>query len=98
MSGVNDGGAAAAAMLLAQRQPLIPDDAGTVSHVVFNGSSLVDRFGNSWTQNGTVPQVARSGRTPAGAGPFSDANYYSLGTGSDVLDFAGDFSACIVFA
>jgi hypothetical protein len=76
--------------------PLIADDAGTVAHVRWNGSALVDSFGNSWTQNGTVPQVARSGRTPAGAGAFSDANYYSLGTGNDVLDFAGNFSGCVV--
>ena len=68
-----------------------------MAHVYFNGSQLVDKYGNAWTQNGTVPQVARRGRIPAGAGAFSDANYYSLGTGNDVLDFAGDFSACIVF-
>lgn len=77
--------------------PLIADDASTVAHVMWNGTALVDTFGNSWTQNGTVPQVSKSGKTPAGAGPFSDANYYSLGTGNDVLDFAGDFSVAVVW-
>jgi hypothetical protein len=57
----------------------------------------VDTKGNAWTQNGTVPQAAPVGAVPPGAGPFSDANYYSLGTGNDVLDFAGDFTITIVF-
>ena len=78
--------------------PLIADDAGTVAHVVWNGVGIADRFGNSWTQNGTVPQVARAGRTPAGSGPFSDVNYYSLGAGNDVLDFAGDFTIALVLS
>lgn len=78
--------------------PLILDDAGTVAHVTWNGSALVDSFGNSWTQNGTVPQVGKAGKTPAGAGPFSDVNYYSLGTGNDVLDFAGDFTVAVVWS
>lgn len=77
-------------------RPLLDDDAGTVAHVVWRDGQLVDTRGNAWTQNGTVPQVARTAGLPAGAGPFSDANYYTLGTGSDVLDFAGDFSACLV--
>ncbi len=78
-------------------RPLIADDAGTVAHVWFRNGALVDKYGNAWTQNGAVPQVAKSGRTPAGAGPFSDANYYSLGTGNDALDFVGDFSIAVVF-
>jgi hypothetical protein len=77
--------------------PLIPDDPGTVVHVTWNGSALADSKGNTWTMGGTVPQVAKSGKVPAGAGVFSDSNYYSLGSGNDVLDFAGDFSLCIVF-
>lgn len=71
--------------------------AKTVAQVVWNGSALVDLQGNSWTQVGTVPQVAASGSIPAGAGPFSDSNYYQLGSGTDPLDFASDFSACVVF-
>ncbi len=75
---------------------LIVDDVNTVAHVWWDGARLRDRKGNIWTMNGTVPQVARNGRVPPGSGPFSDANYYSLGSGSDVLDFAGDFSAHFV--
>lgn len=78
--------------------PLIPDALfPSVAHAWWDGGALNDTKGNAWTMNGTVPQVARAGDIPAGAGPFSDANYYSLGTGNDVLDFAGDWSACFVF-
>ena len=75
--------------------PLILDDAGTVAHVWWKGGALADLKGNVWTMNGTVPQIAKAGRTPAGAGPLSDANYYSLGTGSDVLDLA-EFTLTLV--
>lgn len=77
--------------------PLIIEDANTVAHVVWNGYALVDLHANAWSMNGTVPQVAKSGKTPAGSGAFSDANNYSLGTGVDVGDFASDFAACVVF-
>lgn len=77
--------------------PVIDDDGGTVAHVYWRDGALVDRNGNSWTQNGTVPQVGAAGTIPPSAGPYSDANYYSLGAGADVLDFAGDFSGYIVF-
>src|SRR5512137_672945 len=64
--------------------PLIADDPGTVAHVYWNGSALVDIMGNAWTQNGTVPQVAANASpfSPgnAGAGPYTSANYYQLGT------------------
>src|SRR5574341_273032 len=77
--------------------PIIPEDANTVAHVWWkDGTGLVDAKGNSWTMNGTVPQIARTIGAPSGAGPFSDANYYALGSGNDVLDFAGDFSCCFV--
>lgn len=78
--------------------PLLADDANTVVKVVWRNGALVDLRGNAWTQQGTVPQVSRTATTPAGAGPFTSTDYYSLGTGSDVLDFAGDFSICFVFA
>jgi hypothetical protein len=70
-----------------------------VNHVYFNGSALVDKYAHSWTMNGTVGQVPRSGRTPPGAGPFSDENQYQydLGSGSDVMDTTGDFWGCVVF-
>lgn len=77
--------------------PGIPDDSGTVSHLVFRGGTLVDLFGNVWTPQGTVPRVTRSGTTPEGAGPFSTTNRYDLGTGNDVLDFAGDWYAVVVY-
>lgn len=77
--------------------PLIADAPGVRAHGTWNGVSLMDSQGNVWATNGTVPQVAKNGKTPSGAGPFSDANYYTLGSGSDVLDFAGDFWGCIVF-
>ncbi len=76
---------------------LIIEDANTVAHVWWDGVRLRDtRRRNSWTMNGTVPQIARAVPVPPGAGPFAVANYYALGSGSDVLDFAGDFSACFV--
>lgn len=76
---------------------LIPDESGSVSHVVFNGLSLSDIKGNAWTMNGTVPQVARSARLPNGAGPFADANYYSSPATADVADLSGaNFHACFV--
>jgi hypothetical protein len=80
--------------------PLITEDANTVAHVYWNGTALVDTKGNAWTENGTVPQVSANPFTTTryGAGPFSAANYYSLGTGTDVLDFAGDFTACFVYS
>ena len=86
------------AILKPPTSPLILDDAGTVAHVWFRGASLIDTRGNAWTTNGSVAITPRSGKTPAGAGPFSDANYYSLGTGNDVLDFAGDFRVAFVFS
>lgn len=57
------------------------------------------------TQNGTVPRVATSGLHPKGygarhasIGPFSAANYLSLGAGAapDVLDFSDDFTECAI--
>jgi hypothetical protein len=92
------GGKVIASFPLSSTGGLIAEDANTVAHVYWDGSALVDTKGNSWTQNGTVPQVTANPFTTTryGAGPFSDSNYYSLGTGTDVLDFAGDFTACVV--
>lgn len=78
--------------------PLLADDVNTVAHVVWRDGALVDLRGNAWTMNGTVPQVARTASMVAGAGPFTDVDFYSLGGGSDLLDFAGDFSGYIVFS
>jgi len=58
----------------------------------------------AWTTNGTVPKTTISQSAPRGfgaehrgSGPFSDANYWSLGAGSDVLDFASDYTMCVIF-
>lgn len=71
-------------------------DGPAVSHVWFDGTTIRDTKGLAWSMEGTVPQVARSGSTPAGAGPYSDANYYSLAA-PNPFQFAGDFWACFVF-
>lgn len=72
--------------------PVIPDDAGTVAHLTWTGSQLVDLKGTvAWTMQGTVPQITKSGRTPPGAGAFSDTNYY-VGPTNDALDFTGDYN------
>jgi hypothetical protein len=81
------------------------EDAGTVAHVYFDGAQLIDTKGNAWTQNGTVPQNQPTplypdgfaGAQRKGAGIYSTANYYQLGSGSDVLDFAGGFTVCVAF-
>lgn len=82
-----------------KRGPLITADANCVSHVYFRNGVLVDAKGVAWTQVGTVPQVAASGKVPPGAGPFAAANYYRTTATADVFDFTGDFTlAAIVTA
>lgn len=78
-------------------QPLLAPDANAVAWVVWRDGALVPLVGPAWTQNGTVPQVSRTVSVVAGAGGFSDANWYGLGTGSDPLDFAGDFTCSVAF-
>ena len=97
--GATGGGKVLASFPLTTSGPLITEDSNTVAHVYWNGTALVDSKGNAWTQNGTVPQVTANPFTTTryGAGPFSTSNYYSLGTGADVLDFAGDFTVCVAF-
>jgi hypothetical protein len=97
--GQSSGGRVLASFPLSTSGPLITEDANTVAHVYWNGTALVDTKGLNWVQVGTVPMVTDNPFTTTryGAGPFSASNYYSLGTGTDVLDFAGDFTACIVF-
>lgn len=86
-------------------KPLIPETApNLVSHVYWNGKALVDLASNVWTMNGTVPQTSlsaspfKTGSVGAGAGPFSTANYYDLGTGAPLSFATGDHSICVVFA
>lgn len=84
--------------------PLIADDANTVSHVVWNGTALVDSKALTWTQNGAVPQVANSPMFPSGftsaprsgSGPYSDSNNYTSTAAN--LQFAGDYTICVVFS
>ena len=82
-------------------KPLITPDANAVIHVWWPKTALVDATLNSWMMNGTVPVAASSAyktkRSVAG-NPFTIINNYSLGSGSDVADFAGDFTVCVVFA
>jgi hypothetical protein len=61
---------------------LITDDANVQCHMWWDGSAMQKTGACSPSMVGTVPQVASSGTlgappyTPAGAGPFSSANYY----------------------
>jgi hypothetical protein len=88
--------------------PLILDTPNTVAHVTWNGTQLVDSFGNTWTQNGTVPQVAGATVSPmfpsgfnsaprSGAGPYSSSNYYSAAIATPMNFAAAPFSFCEVF-
>jgi len=62
---------------------LVPyTDANVAANVYWNGTALQDVKGNAWAMTGTVPQVAASGGVPAGAGVFSDSNYYSIASPS----------------
>lgn len=75
--------------------PSMLTPAGAVSHVYWNGYRLVDKLGLAWAQTGAVPQLKKSGRTPAGSGSYTASDYYSLA--GSALGFAGDFTACFVF-
>jgi hypothetical protein len=81
--------------------PIIPDDGNTVAHIWVNGGTLIDTKGNTWASHGSVPFNAPAtvfGRSVEGIGPFSDSDYFTLGTGSDVIDFSGDFTATFIVA
>ncbi len=79
---------------------LIPDDAGTISHVVIVGGVFVDTFGVLWTENGVVPRVASqsmgfaNGKSAEGIGPFTAANFFSSAPG--LFSFASDFFITII--
>lgn len=90
---------------------LISERGGEVSHLWVAGGQVYDSWTrglnqlSGWTENGSVPRVALmtppgcdGRRQVEGIGPFNGANYLSLGTGPDVLDFVGDFSACVIFS
>ena len=83
-------------------------DPNTTSDVTWNGTSIVDRKGYAWTQNGTVTETTGDGASPffpagfsqaplSGAG-FSDANYYSGTAGTNPYRVQGGvFSVCVVY-
>ena len=80
------------------KAPLITPDENTVAHIWFPKGVLTDTKSNTWNMAGTVP-VTKSAlfKTPRyGAGPYTTSNYFQAGAAPDVLDFAGDFTLCIV--
>lgn len=88
---------------------LIPDDSGTVMHCRaedFSGGTLTCSTGGAWTKTGTPTAGSPAVLYPSGFSgtarttitSFSDSNHFSLGSGSDVMDFAGDFSVCVVYS
>jgi hypothetical protein len=82
--------------------PYIAEGPNTLTHVWFDGTSIRDtKTACNWTQVGTVPQVAATSSTPAGAGPFSSGNVYKCdpnGNGNDPLDVTADFCACALYS
>lgn len=74
---------------------LLRQDANTLLHVVFDGSGPIDGKSNTITTTGAVPQVAPSGAVPAGAGPFSDANYYTVAVAG--LNAATNMTGVVIF-
>lgn len=79
--------------------PRISPDANTVCHIWFDGTAMQKTGSCAFTQVGTVPMVAASGRAPAGAGPFSASNYYAVAGGNnDPLDLSGaNFTMCAIY-
>ncbi|MBU1767915.1 MAG: hypothetical protein KJ648_07425 [Candidatus Omnitrophica bacterium] len=61
-------------------------------------------IGGTWSSGGTLVKskrpsvVLNDNRAADGAGPFSNANYFTLGTGDDVLDFADDWHCALVIS
>jgi hypothetical protein len=80
-----------------QSGPVLVEDAGTVVHVYWNGTALVDTKGTAWTMTGTVPMVARAKNRPAGAGPYSVANFYTTTNIADPFDFVANYTCTIIF-
>ncbi len=75
--------------------PYVPTTTAAITSVP------IDSAGLSWVTNGSPPAVASTAlpttASTGAAGPFSDANYYSQGTGSDALDSTGDRFGCVAF-
>lgn len=93
---------------LSSSGPYFQDDAGTVMHCRgedYSGGTLTCQTGGAWTKNGSITGSVTSPLYPngfsssarTGFGPFSGSNYFTLGSGSDVLDFAGDHTVCVAW-
>lgn len=63
---------------------LIPEDAGTVTHVLISASALLDTKELAWSDQGPVPKIALAsldfpnGAKAEGAGPFSAGHFFNL--------------------
>lgn len=79
-------------------RPLMRSDAA-ISHVVFNGSRLVDLKGLDWSASGRVPMARATSSMTGTAGPFSDGLYWGPvgGATTDALDSTGDRWGCVAF-
>ena len=86
---------------------VMPEPAGTISHITWNGTAFSDSRGVAIDMVGTVPQVPTgpwypngfSGSAKAGAGPFSASNYYATHAANDAFDFATNAprTQCVIF-
>lgn len=81
---------------LRKYKPILSDDANTVSHLYFDKDGWHDTKSVTWATQGSPAAVAKNGSIPWGEASSGSA-YRKLGTGSDVLDFAGDFTGVIIF-
>lgn len=81
----------------AWRRPLFADNSTVICHAWWTRGGIKDTRGCAWSTAGVVSYVPRAGRRPARSGATTAVNYYSLGTGNDALDFAGDFTCRVVF-
>ena len=83
---------------------LIPDDANTVSHVIFTPAGLTDLKGNAWSAPVAPPVFASGlpvnafGVSRTNVGVFSDSNYFTQGSsGAGLPNINGAFTACFAF-
>lgn len=84
----------------------LSDDANTKCHLSWTtNDALTDSKGCAWAATGAPAAVSASDLYPTGwtstarhgRGPLDDTNYYSLGTGNDVMDLATG-TVCVVFS
>ena len=77
---------------------LIDDDANTICHPWWDGAQIQDTKGCVWVKVGNPTMVPASGQRPAGASGWSGTKYYRTSAVNDALDFAGDFTAVVVYS